>query len=194
MSRIRKAHLGVITGPMFCGKSTELLRRLNISAEMGLKVLYINHSTDTRTVTPFSTHNPSIVSIGKITGIKIEGFDSIKDLDSWDVIGIDEAQFFTGDSDAYLRSHIQDWVENRNIHVIVAGLNGDSSRATFGQIPSLLPICDTWDLLSSFCVLCCKNGIHAPANFTKRIGDSSSVVDIGGKEKYVPVCRDCYLK
>ena len=193
MSKIRKSHLGVITGPMFCGKSTELLRRLNVLAQMGLRVLYINHSSDTRAVTPFSTHNPSIVSIGSITGLKIEGLESIDNINDWDVIGIDEAQFFTGDSPTYLRSHVQDWVENKNIHVIVAGLNGDSNRENFGQIPSLLPICNTWDLLSSFCVLCCKKEVHNPAPFTKRLGDNSEVVDIGGKDKYVPVCRTCYL-
>ena len=44
-NKVRHAQLNVITGPMFCGKSTELLRRLNISAEMGQKVLYVNHSS-----------------------------------------------------------------------------------------------------------------------------------------------------
>ncbi len=194
-NKVRHAQLNVITGPMFCGKSTELLRRLNISAEMGQKVLYVNHSSDNRSDTPFSTHNPSIVNIGKISGIKISNLEEITRPENWDVIGIDEAQFFTDENPDYLRNHILHWVEKKNIQVIVAGLNGDSNRNLFGQIYTLLPICDSWDLLSSFCVNCCKNNFREDAKFSHKISDTTSnVVEIGGKDKYVPLCRACYCK
>ncbi len=64
--------LELIIGPMFSGKSTELLRRLNISAEMNLRVLYVNSSLDVRTKESFSTHNPTLTSVGKIKARKIK--------------------------------------------------------------------------------------------------------------------------
>ena len=62
--------IDLIIGPMFAGKSTELIRRLNIYSELGLKTLYINSSLDKRSDKVFSTHNPSICKIGKIEAKK----------------------------------------------------------------------------------------------------------------------------
>ena len=81
--------LEIIIGSMFSGKSTELLRRLNICAEMDLRVLYLNHNFDSRGDKVFSTHNPIIGSIGKINACKVEKIDCVKS-ENFDVIGIDE--------------------------------------------------------------------------------------------------------
>ena len=63
--------LDLIIGPMFCGKTTELLRRLYTLSYVGKKCLYINHLLDTRENTTVSTHNPIINKLDdKIDSIK----------------------------------------------------------------------------------------------------------------------------
>jgi thymidine kinase len=54
--------IDIIFGPMFSGKTSELVNRLNIFTVAGYKVLYINSSFDTRGET-FSTHNSSITNM-----------------------------------------------------------------------------------------------------------------------------------
>ena len=88
----KKGSLELIIGPMFSGKSTELLRRLNICAEMNLSVVYVNSHLDDRTSTSFSTHNPTMTSVGKIQACKIQDLSECNP-NEFDVLGIDEAQF-----------------------------------------------------------------------------------------------------
>ena len=199
--------LEIIIGPMFSGKSTELLRRLNIYAAMNLRVLYVNSAFDDRATTMWSTHNPTMKSIGNIAAVKVQNLTELTtkseiefrrgeevnkaSLSSFDVIGIDEAQFFTGLKDFALSQ-----VEKYHKKVLVAGLNSDFKRAKFGEILDLIPVCDTIDKLTPFCKMCWENaGDHVNALFSMRIdSENDAVVDVGDSGKYAPVCRKCYLE
>jgi len=197
--------LEIIIGPMFSGKSTELLRRLNIYAAMNLRVLYINSSFDDRATTAWSTHNPTMKSLGNITAIKVQDLTDLETeiefrhgeevnkapLASFDVIGIDEAQFFIGLKDFALGQ-----VENHHKKVLIAGLNSDFKRAKFGEILDLIPVCDTIDKLTPFCKMCWENSNeHVNALFSMRINsENDAVIDVGDSGKYAPVCRKCYLE
>jgi len=190
---------------MFSGKSTELLRRLNIYAAMNLRVLYINSSFDDRATTIWSTHNPTMKSLGNIAAIKVQDLTDLEtdiefrrgekvnnaSLASFDVIGIDEAQFFTGLKDFALGQ-----VEKLHKKVLIAGLNSDFKRAKFGEILDLIPVCDTIDKLTPFCKMCWENSHkHVNALFSMRIdSENDAVVDVGDSGKYAPVCRKCYLE
>jgi thymidine kinase len=175
-------------GNMYCGKTSEILKRLVVYHEMGLKVLYINSVLDTRANVAFSTHNKIIGDIP---------FDSVKvekliycDIVKYDVIAIDEASFFPD-----LKTCVLKWVEIEKKIVIVGGLNGDYKREPFGQLLDLVPYCDTITKLSSFCIPCKRErNIIKTAQFTLRTVDSKKEILVGGKESYLPVCRDCYLK
>lgn len=196
--------LEIIIGPMFSGKSTELLRRLNIYAAMKLNVLYVNSSFDDRATTMWSTHNPTMKSIGNIAATKVQNLSELNEeitcvrgdeslkahLSSFDVIGIDEAQFFSGLKDFSLTQ-----VETYNKKVLIAGLNSDFKRAKFGEILDLIPVCDTIDKLTPFCKLCWENaGEHVNALFSMRINsENDAVVDVGDSAKYIPACRKCYV-
>ena len=180
--------IDLIIGPMFAGKSTELIRRLNISAELGLKTLYINSSLDKRSDKVFSTHNPSICKIGKIEAKKLENLVDMN-FENYDVIGIDEAQMFSG-----LKNYVKNYTDNYGKKLIIAGLNGDYLRQPFGEINDLIPHCDTITKLDPFCKLCADKKIISKAIFTKRITKSTKTLLIGGKESYLPVCRKCYNK
>jgi thymidine kinase len=182
--------IDIIIGPMFSGKTTELIRRLTISAEAGFSVLYINSSFDTRGE-EFSTHNKSIQKLHKnIHTTKVRNLEELTS-SFWlpfEIIGIDEAQFFTG-----LKSFCIEMAEKYKKKVIVSGLNGDFQRNSFGEINELLTHCDNINKLYSFCRSCCdcKKGIMKPALFSKRIGTDKDKIVIGD-EQYIPVCRECY--
>ena len=64
--------LDLIIGPMFSGKTTELVRRLNTFAAIGKKCVYINSSLDNREEKDFSTHNPDLKSLTKIDSMKVQ--------------------------------------------------------------------------------------------------------------------------
>lgn len=187
--------LNLITGPMYSGKTTTLLRRLFIEAEIGNRVLYINHASDTRSSGPFSTHNPlykqELAQQSKVKFVSTECLNDVgQQAEIHDVIGIDESQFFGKE----LVSFVHTLVEDQHKHVIVTGLDGNFKREKFGFILDLIPMADTYEKLVSYCKICASKQprIQKKAPFTKRIVNDDDEVLVGGKESYVPVCRACY--
>ncbi len=186
--------LDLISGPMYAGKTTELLRRLFNEAEVGLNVLCINHSSDNRSKGPFSTHNPlykeKLSEESKVSFVSTVYLKNIENtVCKYDTIGIDESQFFDD-----LISEVKKYVDNYGKHVIVSGLNGDFKREMFGDLLKLEPFSDSYTKLYSYCKNCAKDKIKTRAIFTHKISSSKSIIEVGGKEKYMPVCRKCYLK
>lgn len=196
MNFIPKGQLTVILGNMFSGKTTTLLKLLFNEAAIGLKVLYINHDRDKRSDQPFSTHNPlykqrlnemsnvKLLSVKKIT-------DVLSEIEKYDIIGIDESQFFDN-----LKEDVQFIVESLNKKVIVSGLSSDFKREKFGQILDLIPISDDIIHLKSYCKNCADKEpkIITEAIFTHIKSKTNKQIQIGGIDKYIPVCRLCYLE
>ena len=186
--------LDIIIGAMYSGKTTEIMRRLNIFQEMGYKCLYINSILDTRNEHVLSTHNPSL----KITDAKIDMIKynilptNIESISHYDVIGIDEAQFIPN-----LKESVLKYVEEFGKKVIIGGLNGDFQRNKFGEVLDLIPYCDQIIKLQPFCLSCSrKEKKMVPALFSKRIvqtNDTQQVL-IGALDAYIPACRKCYLE
>lgn len=172
----------IILGPMFSGKSTELLRRTSRYESIGKKVLLINHLKDVRTEDLIQTHSKQTK-----TALKLSSLMKLlknKDYIDSDVIGIDESQFF---DDLYEFISV---AEYHNKIFIIAGLDGDFKRRPIGQILSLIPLCDKVDKLTSLDMMD-KDG--SPGIFTKRLGDSDELVVIGAENEYVSVNRKNYL-
>jgi len=182
-----KSGIDVITGPMFSGKSTELARRLVILGDANFKVVYVNSTLDTRQNV---SHNKLFNSNLPFKSYKVASlFEIQKDLMDYDVIGIDEAQFFTE-----LYEFCIEMCEKNGKKVIVAGLNSDFRRQKFGQIMELLPVCDTVIKLSSFCKICANKANFVPALFSKRIDKTNNnSIAVGAGESYIPTCRECYF-
>ena len=54
---------------------------------------------------------------------------------------------------------------------------------------NLIPLAESVTKLNAVCMLCYKD-----AAFTKRLGSETQVEVIGGAEKYISVCRQCFIE
>ena len=108
----------------------------------------------------------------------------------YDVIGIDETQFFSKN----IVDFVLQLVEKHNKYVIVSGLDGDFRRNKFGHLLDLIPFADNVTKLHAYCKPCAENKkTLVTALFTNYQNDTHETVIVGAGEKYQPVCRKCYL-
>jgi thymidine kinase len=169
--------LEIIMGGMFSGKSTELIRRVRRHVVIGDRVLIVNSDRDTRSdKSVVRTHDAEVAACEKVARL------SDLEYEMYDVVAVDEAQFFTG---------LRDFVEHAlglGKRVILAGLDGDFQQRPFGEIFSVLPMADS---VLKLCALCmgCRDGTPGP--FTKRCVESTAQELVGGSESYKAVCRKC---
>ena len=120
--------------------------------------------------------------------IKCSQLPELNDILQYDFIGIDEFSFFEN------YQNVLDYVEKGNKDIIVAGLIGDYKRTQFGHLIDLLPYCDSFTQLYAFCIKCAENGFTKNALFTHRLVKTSSQIDVGASDKYIPLCRKHYLE
>ena len=169
----------VITGCMFSGKTEELIRRLRRAKIAKQKVVIFKPIIDTR-----YSHN-SIVSHSEqsLPSVLIKDVGEILDLiEDAQVIGIDEAQFFSADLvDACNR------LADEGKRVIVAGLDMDYRGIPFEPIPQLLSIAEYITKSLAICVVCGN-----PADRTQRKTTSSERVIVGAADMYEARCRKCH--
>lgn len=177
--------LHLIIGPMFAGKSTELIRIANRYKSIGKTILAINHSSNTRYGTDqITTHNKTTLKPCLITE-RLSNVSNTSEFASCDVILIEELQFF---KDAF--ENIIMWIEKYNKTVVAAGLDGDINRNMFGDVLKLVPYADSVTKVSALCK-CCGDGTLA--HFTRRKLQDEKGVIIGGEELYESVCRKHFL-
>ena len=102
-----------------------------------------------------------------------------------DIIAVDEAQFFE-DLYEFLLLH-----EQKNIVILISGLDGDSNRQIFGQIFKCIPLCNSVTKLCAMCSIC-KDG--TPGVFSKRLIKSTDQICIGASNEFISVCRKHFLE
>jgi thymidine kinase len=177
--------LELILGCMFSGKSTEIVRIVDRLKTIDKKFLLVKPQIDNRySMTMVQTHSYQQRTCD-VRRQLLPLFEGQKYIDSEYII-IEEAQFFED-----LEPFVLKAVDEDKKHVIVVGLDGDSNRGNFGQIHKLIPLCDSVRKLKAFC-LSCKDGTEAI--FSKRIIQQNGQTCIGSADKYMAVCRDCFLK
>lgn len=179
--------LEVICGPMFSGKSEELIRRLRRAKIAQQAVITFKPQIDNRYGLEYVvSHNGSKVDAKPLENV----FDIIEivNVNYATVIGIDEAQFFEPE----LISVVCKLIHNKK-RVIVAGLDLDFRGAPFGCMPALLAIADKVTKLHAICTECGHD-----AHFSQRLVNGNParyddpVVMIGAQEAYQARCRGCY--
>ena len=177
--------LHVICGPMFSGKTDELLRLTRRLAITGYDIGVYKPATDTRTEAVTSR------SGAEYGAIPVRRAQDIID-DGWlrDVVVIDEAQFFEDDLFAAVYLLLR-----QKKHIIVAGLDRDFRGGGFGAIPELLVEADEVTKLTAVCFKC-----KADASLTQRLingkpahrDDPLVVIGGMGDERYEARCRNCW--
>ncbi|XP_015575521.1 thymidine kinase a [Ricinus communis] len=175
----------VIVGPMFAGKTTTLLRRVQSETDDGRNVAIIKSNKDTRygldsIVTHDGVKLPCVALSNLSSFRQTFGSDAYEQLD---VIGIDEAQFF---EDLY--DFCREAADHDGKTVIVAGLDGDYLRRSFGSVLDIIPLADSVTKLTARCEFCGKR-----AFFTLRKTEDTRIEVIGGADVYMPVCRQHYV-
>ncbi|KAM9177516.1 thymidine kinase, cytosolic [Mergus octosetaceus] len=175
-----RGQIQVIFGPMFSGKSTELMRRVRRFQLAQYRCLLVKYAKDTRYGTAgLSTHDRNTMEALPACLLR----DVYQEALGATVIGIDEGQFFPD---------IVDFCEvmaNAGKTVIVAALDGTFQRKAFGSILNLVPLAESVVKLNAVCMEC-----YREASYTKRLGAEREVEVIGGADKYHSVCRACYFR
>ena len=175
----KRGSIEVITGSMFSGKTEELIRRLRRAQFAGLKVEIFKPSLDTRySETRVVSHDEK-----SITSTPVDNASAIL-LYAGDVnvVGIDEAQFFDN-SIVEVCNNLAD----NGIRIIIAGLDMDFMGKPFGPMPALLAIAEFVTKVHAICMRC---GNLAQYSFRK--SEEDQVVVLGEKDKYEPLCRNCF--
>ncbi|XP_053489931.1 thymidine kinase, cytosolic isoform X1 [Ictalurus furcatus] len=176
-SKIR-GQIQVIFGPMFSGKSTELMRRVRRFQVAQYNCLVIKYARDTRySDTGMATHDKNTMEAVPANCLRDVYSRALQAC----VIGIDEGQFFP-DTVEFCEA-----MANMGKTIIVAALDGTFQRKPFGNILNLVPLAESVVKLNAVCMQCFKE-----ASYTKRLGAEQEVEVIGGADKYQAVCRVCY--
>jgi thymidine kinase len=176
-----KGWIEVICGSMFSGKTEELIRRLKRAGIAKQRVEIFKPHVDHR------YHELDIVShdANSIKSTPVPSSANILLLThDVDVVGIDEAQFF----DEGLPDVCEE-LAAQNIRVIIAGLDMDFKGHPFGPMPRLLAVAEYITKVHAICMNC---GDLAHNSF--RTVSNDSLVMLGEKESYIPLCRQCYIK
>jgi len=196
METLQTGYAKVFIGPMFSGKSSALAREATTHADVGHKVIYINHVDDQRNIHGddfFSTHHSSSSKLSdKISCTKVKSLLTV-DVSNYDVVAIDECQFYDD-----LLEAVTLWVKEQKKIVLCAGLNGDAFQKPFGQMLNLIPFADEVIHYQAKCHQCLKNqdghvrASYVNAPFTARLVGGSEQKLIGAGDTYVPLCRFHY--
>ena len=173
--------LDIVIGPMFAGKSCELIKRIRILKVLKKNYLVVKPSIDNRyDETKITSHNfesADCIVLSCLNDLKI-------DITKYDTIIIDEAQFFND-----LKNTVINWLDNFNIDIIITGLDGDFEKNPIGQILELIPHAEKCKKINSLCNLC-NDGTEGCFSFRKV--QSKNKILVGGVESYIPVCRKHY--
>lgn len=186
-NRIIKKKLGwieVICGSMFSGKTEELIRRLKRAefAQQRIEIFkpkidkryseerVVSHDENSIHSTPIG-HSDEILSF----------YEANPELD---VVGIDEAQFF---DDGLVG--VCNFLADKGIRVLVAGLDMDFKGRPFGPVPDLLACAEYVTKVHAICPQCGNL-----AQYSNRKSQSDNLVLLGEKDTYEPLCRSCYCE
>ena len=181
----------VITGPMYSGKTEELIRRLTRAKIGGKSVIAFKPDIDTR-------HPEEVMA--SHSGIEIACRTLAPDLWSnqtdrsafsfeYDVYGIDEAQFFNPKIVSLAKG-----LSDMGRKVIIAGLDMTFRQEPFGSMPELMAIASDVQKLKAVCHMCGNDAMYTqrlvddgrPASFYEK------TIVVGALDRYEARCYDCF--
>ena len=181
MQQYSSGSIEVICGPMFSGKTEELIRRIKRAQIAKQRVQIFKPAMDTRYA------EKEVVSHSSMS-IKAEAVETSVDIlmrlkDSTRVVAIDEVQFF---DEAILKVVAK--LAARGCRVICAGLDLDYKARPFGTMPELLAMADEVTKIHAICTVC-----GAPAVRSQRLTSSKENILLGEADAYEARCRGHYV-
>lgn len=187
MEYAKNGSIEMIVGPMYAGKSEELIRRITRAQIAGLKVIAIKPKLDDRySLNHIISHN------GKQRDcIVVDHVNEISDLiaeEDFDVLAIDEVQFL--DDGIF---EICQRVADMGKRVICSGLDMDFRAEPFETVAHLMAIAENVSKLTAICMTC-----KLPASRTQRLVNgkpakyTDPIILVGAKESYEARCRSCH--
>ncbi len=182
----REGWIEVISGCMFAGKTEELIRRINVLSYAKKNIIVFKPKIDNR----YSDSEIVSHSGAKVPCLVVEkAQDILKKIEAdTEVVAIDEVQFFDKDI-----VEVCEYLADKGIRVMVAGLDKDFRGESVGVMPELLTRAEFVTKLTAVCAKC-----GAPATRTQRLvngkpaGFEDPIVMVGADESYEPRCRHCH--
>lgn len=170
----------VICGPMFSGKSEELIRRLRRATIARKRVQVFKPAIDNR------YSDDEIVSHGdlRMKSVVVDDASVILSRIDWrtEVVGVDEANFM-GPGLVEVAGTLAD----SGKQVLIAGLDTDYMGRPFPPVPELLAIAESITKTLAICMRCGN-----PAKHTQRLVESSDLIVVGASGMYEARCRRCF--
>lgn len=204
---MNRGTITVFAGPVQSGKTTAMSRMRKLymlnsrHTAITIKFMFdtrfekVDCSTSTSSSSsPPSPKNSRPAIIESNDGmVKVDGYafktlcDAYDAVKEYDVICIDEGQFFDDIVEYSER------LANEGHIVIISILSGTFERKQWPHVGKLLAIADSVTFLTAICMKCPKHEMTS-APFSLRLdGRDTKLVSIGGNDKYLPVCRRCYI-
>jgi len=170
----------VICGPMFSGKSEELIRRLRRAMIARKRVEVFKPTIDDRYSADEIVSHGDLRMRSEVVGNAAEIIDRI----DWraEVVGIDEANFM-GPQLVDVAQRLAD----SGKQVVIAGLDTDYLGRPFAPIPDLLALSESITKTLAICVRCGN-----PAKHTQRLRGSEDLIVVGASDMYEARCRRCF--
>lgn len=169
--------LYLIIGPMFSGKTSYIIQKYNPINSIAIKPLIDNRYSNRKII----SHNN--ITIPCLSIDRLINFEKKVNINNLYNIFIDEGQFF---------SDLNDFIkimEHKNINIYISALNSDFKRQPFLNITTLYARADKIVYKQGKCKYCDNK-----SSFTWKIKNNFNLlqIDVGGIDKYHPVCGNCY--
>lgn len=178
----------LVTGPMFSGKTSEILRRVEVARAAGHTCLLVRPLHDTRwTKEVLQTHSHRTLTE---KDVKVRWTNSLVELakevreENFGVVAVDEGQFLDDLAEGCIE------FASQKRHVLVSALDGAFDQTPFASVSKLYPHCEEVVKLQAVC-MCCR---ARPASFTTLRSGLKQLTRrdvVGGVETYLAVCRPC---
>lgn len=185
----KNGSIEIVCGPMFSGKTEELLKRLHRLNYAKINFTLFKPRIDARysveKVVSHSRNSMGAVTVDNSLDI-LQHCEAHPDITT---IGIDEIQFLPKD-DIFNAVKLCQELKKRGYRIIASGLDMDYSGEPFGIIGNLLSIADKVEKLKAVCFVC---GDDAGMS-TKLSSDNFDIIDVGADEKYQSMCHRHWLE
>lgn len=171
----------LFTGSMYSGKSTSLINVIENYDRAKKNILLLSHKIDKRyDESSISTHNKKLIKCNLISTLD----DAVMlDLDR-DAIFIDEIQFFKKEVIEFIINH-----KGLNTKLYMSGLDLNWKGEPFETTQFVMSYSDKIFKLKTICDTCKK---YAHCISHKIDNTNNNIIDVGGKNKYIPICQQCF--